>query len=164
MKKTITRKHAVAMFQQLGQMAIGHLNDTDIEAVMDNIAALQTVAGQYNKLAEELHKRLFEGVNEARCEEYDRLIKKGGKDAMAIIDTNYADIKALVIKKVNVLANLEAKEISLEIAPVERKAFVKAILKAQPKTPQVAFNILDPIFKEEPKEEVDLTELDELLK
>lgn len=164
MRKTITRRQAIAMFQQLGQMALGHLNDADIEKAMDNIAELQKVAEQYSKLSEELHKRLFEGIDEARCEEYDRLIKEGGKDAMAIIDTNYADIKALVIKKVNVLANLEAKEVSLEISPVERKAFVKAILKAQPKTPQVAFNILETIFKEEPKEDVNLTELDELLK
>ena len=53
MKKTITRRQAIAMFQQLGQMALGHLNDADIEKAMDNIAELLKVAEQYSKLSEE---------------------------------------------------------------------------------------------------------------
>lgn len=152
------------MFQQLGQMALGHLNDTDIEKTMDNIAELQKVAEQYSKLSEELRKRLFEGVNTARCEEYDKLIKEGGKDAMEIVDANYADIKALVIKKMNVMHNLEEKEVAVDLKQLDKKIFSKAVLKAQPKTLQVAFNVLAPMFEEDVKAEVDLSELDELLK
>lgn len=164
MEKTITRRHAIAMFQQLGQMALGHLNDSDIEKAMDNMAGLQNVAEQYSKLSEELHRRLFEGVEASRCEEYDRLIKEGDRDAMAIVDSTYADIKALVIKKMNVMNNLEEKEISVELKILDRKAFTKAVLKAQPKTPQVAFNVLAPMFDGDAKPDADLSELDELLK
>ena len=164
MRKTITRRQAIAMFQQLGQMALGHLNDADIEKAMDNIAELQKVAEQYSKLSEELHKRLFEGVDTARCEEYDRLIKEGGKDAMEIVDANYADIKALVIKKMNVMHSLEEKEVAVDLKQLDKKTFSKAILKAQPKTLQVAFNVLAPMFEEDIKAEADLSELDELLK
>lgn len=157
---TISRRNAIAMFQQLGQMAIGHLNDADMEAVMDNIASLRTVAEQYTKLAEELHKRLFEGVDEERCRQFDSIVREQGVDA---VGEEYADIKVLVVKKVSVLAGLESREVSVDIRQIDRKAFEKAVLKAQPDTPQVAFNVLAPMFVES-KAEADMSELDELMK
>lgn len=157
---TITRRNAIAMFQQLGQMAIGHLNDADMEAVMDNIAALRTVAEQYTKLAEELHRRLFGGVDEERCRAYDSIVREHGMDA---VGEEYADIKTLVEKKVSVMYGLESREVAVELRKVERKAFMMAVLKAQPATPQTAFNVLAPMF-EDNEAETDMAELDELLK
>lgn len=156
----ITRRHAIAMFQQLGRMAIGHLNDADMEAVMDNIASLRTVAEQYTRLAEELHKRLFEGVDDERCRQYDSIFREQGMDA---VGEEYADIKALVEKKVSVLAGLESREVAVDIRQIDRRTFEKAVLKAQPCTPQVAFNVLSPMFVES-KAEADMSELDELMK
>lgn len=157
---TITRRNAIAMFQQLGRMAIGYLNDADMEAVMDNIASLRTVAEQYTKLAEELHRRLFEGVDEERCRQFDSIVREQGNDA---VGEEYADIKALVEKKVSVLAGLEDREVSVDIRQIDRRAFEKAVLKAQPNTPQVAFNVLAPMFGES-KADADMSELDELMK
>ena len=158
--KTITRRHAIAMFQQLGQVAIGHLNDADMEAVLDNIASLRTVADQYTKLAEELHRRLFEDVDEQRCRAFDSIVREHGIEA---VGEEYADIKALVERKVSVMLGLESREVAIELRKVERKAFMMAILKAQPDTPQNAFNVLAPMF-EDNEAETDMAELDELLK
>lgn len=158
--KTLTRRNAIAMFQQLGQMAIGHLNDADMEAVMDNIAELRTVAEQYTRLAEELHRRLFGGVDEERCRVYDSIVREHGMDA---VGEDYADIKALVAKKVSVLAGLESREVSVDIREVDRKSFMMAVLKSQPDTPQIAFNVLSPMFVES-KTKADMSELDELMK
>lgn len=157
---TITRRNAIAMFQQLGQMAIGHLNDADMEAVMDNIAALRSVAEQYTKLAEELHRRLFGGVDEERCRAYDSIVREHGMDA---VGEDYADIKALVAKKMSVLAGLESREVSVDIREVDRKSFMMAVLKSQPDTTQIAFNVLSPMFIES-KTKADMSELDELMK
>ena len=156
----ITRRLAIAMYQQLNRMAIGHLNDTDLGIVMDNMDELKKVAEQYSQLASELHRRLFEGVDLSRCEEYDRLVKEEDSDAVA---EGYADIDALVKKKVSVLAGLERREISVNIEKVDKKSFMKAIYKAQPDIHPLAFAVLAPMFEEEAKAGADLAELDELL-
>lgn len=158
--KTLTRRNAVAMFQHLSQMAIGHLCDADMEAALDNIAALRTVADQYAKLAEELHRRIFEDVDEQRCRAFDSIVREHGMDA---VGEEYADIKALVEKKVSVMYGLESREVAVELRKVERKAFMMAVLKAQPATPQTAFNVLAPMFEDD-EAETDMAELDELLK
>ena len=157
--KTITRRQAIAMYQQLGQMAIGHLAEADLCIVMDNIDEFKKVAEQYSQLASELHKRLFGDIDIKRCAEYDALMKQGDKEA---IEAGYSDIDALVKKKVSVLASLEKKEVCVNMEKVDKRSFVKAVYKAQPDTPQVAFNVLNPMFGDN-KVEADLSELDGLV-
>lgn len=156
----ITRRQAIAMYKQLGRMAIGHLNDADLGIVMDNMDELKKVAEQYSQLASELHRRLFEGVDLSRCEEYDRLVKEDDSDAA---EAGFADIDALVKKKVSVLAGLERKEVCVNVEKVDKKSFMKAIYKAQPDIHPLAFEVLAPMFEEDAKADADLTELDELL-
>ena len=156
----ITRRQAIAMYQQLGRMAIGHLNDADLGIVIDNMDEMKKVAEQYSQLASELHRRLFEDVDEQRCRAFDGIVREHGIEA---VGEEYADIKALVERKVTVMLGLESREVAVELRKVERKAFMMAVLKAQPDTPQTAFNVLAPMF-EDNEAETDMTELDELLK
>jgi hypothetical protein len=154
----ITRHNAIAMLRRLGVMALGHLDDASLASMLDNIAALEAVARQKDALETELHKRLFEGVDVKRCEEFDKLVEQ--KD-METIDKDYADIKALVTRKVNAMEKVLLKEVEIELVTVDKTAFVKAVLKAQPTTPQATFAALAPIFGEADAE-ADYSELDNL--
>lgn len=156
--KTITRRNAIAILRRLGVMALGHLDDASLASMIDNIAALEAVARQKNALEMELHKRLFEGVSIDRCKEYDKLMETGDIES---VDNYYSDIKAIVERKINAMEKVLAKEVEVDITPVDKASFVKAVLKAQPSTPQAVFASISLIFGEEDAE-TDFSELDEL--
>lgn len=155
----ITRHNAIAILRRLGVMALGHLDDASLASMLDNIAALEAVARQKDALEAELHRRLFESVSVDRCKEYDKLMEVGDIEA---VEKDYADIKALVARKVGAMEKVLLKEVEVELATVDKTAFVKAILKAQPTTPQAAFAALAPIFNEVESETADFSELDNL--
>ena len=52
----IRRHIAVMMYQQLGTMALGHLENETLESVIDNFNAFRKVAEDFDTLKEELHK------------------------------------------------------------------------------------------------------------
>lgn len=154
----ITRHNAIAILRKLGAMALGHLDDASLMSMLDNIASLETVARQKDALEMELHRRLFDGIPAERCKEYDRLMGSGD---METVDKEYPDIKAAVARKVSAMEKILLKEVEVDIAPVDKAAFIKAVLKAQPTTPQAVFANLAPIFGEA-EAETDFSELDNL--
>lgn len=162
MKKTMSRGLAVLLYNQMATMAFGHLNEETLEAVMDNFVNLSKVAEHYQKLMEEMGKRLFEGVDKQKVEDYNAMAQKASADEMKAA---FPDLFALVSKQNTVDASLQSKEIEVELTPVDKKEFVKGVLKGKPSLATAVFDFFEPMYKEEEKvENTDFSELDELLK
>lgn len=171
MKKTITRGQAVSMHAILGKMAFGHFNDSDLEKMMNNFEQLGKVAESYRSLGTELHKRLFD----TETEEYKKFAPKADAaqrlegmekvKALLIIKEEFPELFAIFERQAQVDANLRTKEVSVELEEIDRKAFVKAMVKGRPDMEQGIFDLFEPMYIEEKKEEVkeDFSELDELL-
>lgn len=173
MKKTITRGQAVNMHAILGKMAFGHFNDSDLEKMMNNFDQLGKVAESYRSLGTELHKRLFD----TETEEYKKFAPKADAaqrlegmekvKALLIIKEEFPELFAIFERQAQVDANLRMKEVSVDLEEIDRKDFIKAIVKGRPDVEQNIFKLFEPMFiVEEQKEEVkeDFSELDELLK
>lgn len=171
MKKTITRGQAVSMHAVLAKMAFGHFSDDDLEKMMSNFAELGKVADSYKSLNEELHKRLFDTDSEdykkfaSKVDAAQRLDGMSRVKAFGIIKEEFPELYETLERKVKVDMNLKEKEVSIELEEIDRKAFVKAMVKGRPDMEQGIFDLFEPMYIEEKKEEVkeDFSELDELL-
>lgn len=169
----ITRHHAIEMFGQLGHMALGHLDEVTLTATLDNFNALRKVGEEFDKLREELNKRLYEGMDEKRKEEFFKLVTKLEKtkdvdkrmELVNLMKDTYADFFAVYEKHVNVIGKLLAKEVEVDITEVDADAFIKGIVKGKADAPVLEIRAyFGPMFKTEEKKDIDFTELDELLK
>lgn len=173
MKKTITRGQAVSMHGILANMAFGRLADDDLEKMMNNFEELTKVAESYKALNQELHKRLFDTETEeykkfaSKVDAAQRLDGMARVKAFAIIKEEFPTEYETLEKQVKTDNKLKEKEVFVEIEAIDRKAFVKAMVKGRPDVEQGIFDLFAPLFtEEEKKEEVkeDFSELDELLK
>lgn len=171
MKKTITRGQAVEMHGILAKMSFGYFNDTDLEKMMNNFAELGKVADSYIALNQELHKRLFDTESEdykkfaPKVDAAQRLTGTARVKAFGIIKEDYPGLFETLERQVKTDMKLKEKEVSVEIEEIDRKDFTKAIIKGRPDIEQEIFDIFEPLFPTEEKEEVkeDFSELDELL-
>lgn len=172
MKKTITRGQAVSMHAVLGKMAFGHFNDADLEKMMNNFAELAKVAESYQSLNQELHKRLFDTESEEykkfapKVDAAQRLDGMARVKAFGLIKEEYPELYDVLERQIKTDVKLKEKEVSIEIEEIDRKDFTKAIIKGRPNVEQEIFDLFEPMFIEEKKDEVkeDFSELDELLK
>ena len=160
MKKTLTRFQAQKMLEVMGGMALGHLATEELEKVMDAFDTLKKEVEKIDTLKTELAKRLYQGVDEKRLQEFFAAIQKNEEG----IEDKYADLVPLRQKEVQVIIGILNKEAEVEIDTIDGKEFRKAVMKAQPDTKTAVFELLTPLFTEEEKEEADLSELDEFLK
>lgn len=170
----ITRNYAIEMFRMLGAMALGHLDDDTLSATLDNFDKCRKVQEDYQKLAEELAKRLYEGVDEEKKKaffevignfEREKNIEKK-REIEALMKDSYADLYPLYRKQLSVLTQLVYKEVEVEITEVDKDAFVKGIVKGKKDAPVHEIEaVFAPLFKkeEEKEEKDDFSELDELL-
>lgn len=162
MKKTITRGQAIILYNQMATMAFGHLAEDMLESAMANFLELGKVVEPYTKMVEELGKRLFDGIDEQTIRDYNALSQKAERDA---VKAAFPELYELVQKQNKVDAALRAKEIEVELVEVDKKEFVKGILKAKPTIANIVFDLFEPMFKEEKKAETtDFSELDDLMK
>lgn len=160
MKKTITRFQAQKMLEQLAGMALGYLPSEELEAVMDNFDILKAETEKLEKMKAELAKRIYQGVDEKRLQEFFTAIQKNEEG----IEEKYADLLPLRNKEIEVIVSLYNKAVEMDIKEIDGKEFRKAVLKAQPTTKQAVFEILTPLFKAAEKPQDDFSELDEFLK
>lgn len=156
--KTITRFQAQKMLEQLGGMALGYLQSEELEAVMDNFDALKAETEKLEKMKAELAKRIYQGVDEKRLQDFFEAIQKNDNEA---IQKDYADLFPLRNKEIEVIVSLYNKAVEMDIKELDGKEFRKAVLKAQPTTKQAVFEILTPLFKADEKPQDDFSELDE---
>ena len=114
----ITRNAAIQMFRTLGTMALGHIEVTTLDATMDNYNAFRKVAEDFDKLREELYKRLYQGVDEKRKEDFFAIVEKYERENEAekkaeyvkVMET-YTDIYPIYEKHITVLASLVDKDV-----------------------------------------------------
>jgi uncharacterized UPF0160 family protein len=161
MKKTLTRFQAQKMLEQLAGMALGYLPSEELEAVMDNFDVLKAETEKLEKMKAELAKRIYQGVDEKRLQDFFEAAQKNDNEA---IQKDYADLLPLRNKEIEVIVSLYNKAVEMDIKELDGKEFRKAVLKAQPNTKQAVFEILAPLFKADEKPQDDFSELDELLK
>lgn len=169
----ITRNYAIEMFRRMGQMAFGHLSEETLEAVMNNMEALRAVSEQFDKLKEEMGKRLYEGVEKEKLNAFFEILQKmQGKKNEQLMELDklaretYPELYELRMKEVRVSLSLVAKEVEVDFKEIDGKEFKKAVLKAQPDTKLADFGWFEPMFKKEKAEDKneDFSELDELMK
>ena len=183
--KTITRNSAINMFNVLGQIALGQLNEEALDAALANLTACGKVQEDMNKLFEELNKRMYAGVAEERKEAFFELVKKQeqtrasinglmkveeAKKAIAeikeleeIMKNTYSDVYALYEKHSKAANKVATKEVEIDLVEVDANEFIKAAILGNKEIPVAELRMfLAPMFKEE-KQETDMSELDELL-
>lgn len=169
----IKRHAAISMFQTLGTMALGHLDEATLEATMDNFNAFRKAAEDFDKLKEELSKRLYADVDEKKKEDFFKIVGKyeNEKDAdkkaeyKKLMEDSYAELWPVYEKHIAVLTSLANKEVEVEIAKVDKDAFVLGILKGNKNNPSFLIEqVFGFMFKEAEKTEDDFSELEELLK
>lgn len=159
MKKTIKRGQAAILYNLMAKMSFSHLSDETIEVVMDNFMALGKVAETYQKMLEEMNKRLLNGIDEETLKAYNELAKDASNEEL---EKAYPTIYPIAKKQVKVGGAIFDKEVEIELAEVDRKEFCKGVMKG---TPKLTAGILDNfgiMFKEEKKED-DFSELDALM-
>lgn len=173
MKKTIKRGIVKAMYETLSQLPLGHLATDDLEKVMDNMYALLPIKENVQKLLEELNKRLFENESNEEIKEYDAIqtmidnaqtIEKKAS-LIKVRKEKYPRIYELCTKQNKMFEVLLNKDVEVELNEIDKKTFIKAILKGNPNIPTAEFDLFEPMFiAEEKKEtETDFSELDELM-
>ena len=146
------------MLEQLGGMALGYLPSEELEAVMDSFDILKAEVEKLEKMKTELAKRIYQGIDEKRLQDFFDAVQKNEDTA------EYSDLIPLRNKEIEVLVSLYNKAVDMDIKELDGKEFRKAVLKAQPTTKQAVFEILTPLFKADEKPQDDFSELDKLLK
>ena len=168
--KTITRQHAIEMFRNLGAMALGHMDEVTLSATLDNFDKFRKVQEDYQKLSEELAKRLYEGKDEEQKQKFFELVIKFERaetieqkiEQEKVMKETYPEFYELYAKQIRVLTQLLHKEIELDITEVDKDAFISGVVKGKKDAPvHEIVGFFAPMFKEEEKKETDLSELDE---
>lgn len=170
--KKITRQHAIEMFRNLGAMALGHMDEVTLSATLDNFDKFRKVQEDFQKLSEELAKRLYEGKDDKQKNEFFELVGKFERETelekrieIEQMMKQNAEFYELYVKQLKVLTQLLYKEIEIDITEIDKDDFIAGVVKGKKDARVheiVAF--FAPMFKEEEQKETDLSELDEFLK
>ena len=160
MKKTIKRGVAVILHNMMAKMSFSHLSEETIEAVMDNFMALGKVAEGYQKMLEEMNKRLLEGISQELLKEYNENTQTMTEEEL---EKAYPAICPIAKKQKKVTEAIFDKEVEIELTEVDKSEFVKGVMKGTPKLTAGILDNFEMMFKEEKKED-DFSELDELMK
>lgn len=173
MKKTIKRGQAIEMYRQLNAFSFNKLNEEQLEAVMDNIIAIEKIDSHFTSLMQELGKRLYGEHDQEKLNEFNMKMKAATSieniekkvAALNTIKDKEPELFELLNKQVKIENSLREKDIEVEITELDRAEFSKAIIKANKDVAYGIFDLFEPMFKVEEKEEVeaDFSELDNLL-
>ena len=172
MKKTITRNMAISLFQTIGSMSLGNLDEATLESVMANFNAFRKVTEDFDNLKKELSERLYKDVDKDAHKaffevvsmfEAERNIEK--KAELYEVMKTHTDLMPLYEKHISVILSLLNKEVEIEVDEVDADAFIKGVVKGKKDAPIHEIRaVFAPLFKEQKKEATDMSELDELLK
>lgn len=171
--KTITRHHAIGMYRQLGVMALGHMDDATLSAVLDNFDKFRQEQENFQKLSQELAKRLYEGKDEEKKKQFFELVVKFENsetleqkiEQEKVMEAVYPEFFELHTKQHRVVSQMLRKEIEIDITEIDRDAFITGIVKGKKDAPlHEIVALFAPMFKEEAERTTDLSELDEYFK
>lgn len=173
MKKTVTRGHAIWMYNHLSKMSFCYFNEEDLEKMMDNYAAINSIVEDYNNLNIELRKRLYGDLDSNKIDEFNTALTKAKKIknleekivALKTVETSYPELYTLLNKQLRVSESLKTKEVEIDINPIDKDSFMRAAIKAKADIPQKDYDLFAPLYTNKEEERVnDFSELDELLK
>lgn len=157
----LTRQKAAMMYDNLGSMALGYLNEDVLEVVINNYNALGKIASDLRTLNEELHKRMYAGVDEKDVNGMFRLVVSG---KMAEAKVKYPELWTIFEKHNNLAKKISAKEVEVEIEKIDADAFVKGILAGKKDAPIAEIKeVFAPMLEVRFDNECDLSELDNLI-
>lgn len=159
MKKTMKRGQAAILYNLMAKMSFSHLSDETIEVVMDNFMALGKEAEHYQKMLDEMNKRLLDGIDEETLKAYNELAKDASNEEL---EKAYPTIYPIAKKQVKVGGAIFDKEVEIELTEVDKSEFVKGVMKGTPKLTAGILDNFGVMFKEEKKKD-DFSELDELM-
>ncbi len=185
--KSITRKDAMGIYSALGNISLGHFAEDTLEIVIGNYNACRKVSEEMQRLNDELIKRLYADVDDARKKECFALLAKMDemraslansktkeeankifaemKETTQKIEVEYADVWTIYKKHIKVYGSLISKEIEADITEVDADEFIKGVIKGAKDFPVNEIRmVFAPMFKAEDAETEDFSELDELLK
>ena len=173
----ITRFAANRIFHRIGTMALGHLDEKTLEAVIENFNVFRKVVDDLETLKRELFKRIYGDLD--KMDEVDRekiisffeLIEKienADKDERIKLDTaakeTHPELYELRKKELATIIFLLNKEVEVEVSMVDADEFIKGIIKGKK---DVSVNEIRSIFgfmlEEKEEGDVDLSELDGLV-
>lgn len=166
------RNQALSLYNALMAVKLNKMSEEMTDAILADTIELAEVANTLTKVQEELRKRTIDAIDKGRRESYDEMVTKmnaleGSKRAAinALINDSYKDVRKALQTYSKALERWLDKDIKIELQQVERKDFIKALKDAEQEMTPADMERLAPVFKgyEVPKDEVDMTELDELL-
>lgn len=166
------RNQALSLYDALMSVKLNKMDEDMTDAILADTLELAEVANTTTKAQVELRKRTIDAIDKDRRTAYDELATKmnaleGSKKAAinALINDNYKDVRKALQTYSKALGRWLDKDIKVELHQVERKEFIKAVKDAEQEITPADMERLAPVFKgyEAPKEELDFSELDELL-
>lgn len=148
------------MYDNLGSMALGYLNEDVLEVVINNYNALGKIASDLRTLNEELHKRMYSCINEEYVAGMFKCILSG---RMAEAKANFSDLWPIFEKHNNLSKKISLKEVEVDIERVDADEFIKGILRGKKDAPIAEIKqVFAPMFG--PTDHVcDMTELEEIM-
>ena len=167
------RNQVLSLYQALMAVKLNKMSEGMTDAILADAIELAEVAGAYEKVKDELRKRTIEVIDKSRRAEYDELNTKmqalEGRDRAAVhalILTNYKDVQKAIHTYSKALERWLDKDVQVELQQVDKKEFIRAIKAAEQTITPADMAMLSPLFVgySEPKESVNVTDLDELLK
>lgn len=169
----MNRHQTIMMYQAILNIKLNKMSEDMTEAILANTLACAEVNDALAKAQEELRKRTIETIDRERLTAYDELITKanaleGAKRAaiQAVINDNYKDIITQQERLTKALNAWLGKDVKADLVEVDRNDFLKAMKESEQTVTPITMTRLAPMFKgySEVKAEVDMDELDELLK
>lgn len=166
------RNQALSLYNALMAVKLNKMSEEMTDAILADTLELAEVAGAYDKVKEELRKRTIDTIDKERLSAYDELNTKmqalEGRDRAAVhalLLTNYKDVQKAIQTYSKAVGRWLDKDVKIELQQVEKNDFVRAVKDAEQTITPADMSLLAPVFKgyEAPKDDVDMSELDELL-
>lgn len=147
------------MYNNLSTLTLGKLNADLLGKVMLNMEVLGEEVEKFDKLMQEVKKRLTVGIEEARIHEYDDAAKKG--ESEEILKAKYPDLVDVSEKVVKIQDSLSIKDIEVDVELMNRNEFTREIILHNPTVKYALLALFTPLYFEV---DADFAELDELMK
>lgn len=174
----VTRYLANRIFHILEAAPLGSLDDTNLEAAIQNFDAFRKVIEEYESLKSELFKRLYGDMSKKSDEEKKALAKffeivKNMRSASeeekvrleALAKSDYPELYELRKKELDIIISLLNKVVEVEVKKVDKDELVKCILKGNKDVSVGEIHALFlPMYETDEKPEATFDEIDELLK
>ena len=150
------------MYDWLGRMALGYLDEETLDKVIGNYHALGVIAKELRTLNDSLHSRIYA---DQKREDVDALFVHIIKGNITEAKSSFPQLWPIFLKHDSLANKLANKEVEVELEMVDADAFIKGAIKGK-KDAAIGeiLDVLSPMFEKKNEQDVAQDELDELLK